>query len=382
MRRKLRDTVVVVTGASSGIGRATALALAQSGATVVLAARRRDALEEVRAQCEGLGGRALAVPTDVTDEGAVRALARRAVETFGRIDVWVNNAAVTLFGRFEEVPPDAFRRVMETNFFGYVHGARAVLPFFREQGTGVLINNASVMGVIGQPFTSAYASSKWAIRGFSESLRMELFDTDIAVCTVLPASIDTPLFQQGANYSGRTPKAISPVYPAELVAEAILELATKPEREVYVGAAGHQLGMMHGLAPGLAERLLARKVAKDHFQDRPAGPTPGNLFTPLPGWTSVSGGWRAPSPSKPVGKWIGAAAGATALVLFGLPLLTKVFGGLFARSVARRGTRAAKQLVARSAARRFVAPQVTHPGVVFSEQAAKLLPKGTAATLR
>ncbi len=141
MPRKVGDAVVVITGASSGIGRATALAFARRGATVVVAARREQALRGVATECEQLGGRALAVPTDVTDEAAVRSLARRAVESFGRVDVWVNNAAVGLFGRFEDTPLEAYRRVIETNLFGYIYGARAALPIFREQGSGVLINN-------------------------------------------------------------------------------------------------------------------------------------------------------------------------------------------------------------------------------------------------
>src|SRR5207244_7676562 len=133
-------------GASSGIGRAAALAFARRGATVVVAARRELPLRQLARECERLVGRSLAVPTDVTDEGAVQDLVCRVLETFGRIDVWVNNAAVTLFGRLEETPAEPYRRVIETNLFGTVHGVRAVLPSFREQGSGVLINVASVVG--------------------------------------------------------------------------------------------------------------------------------------------------------------------------------------------------------------------------------------------
>ena len=222
MSRKPAESVIVITGASSGIGRATALHLAGKGASLVLTARRGEALIALAEQCERLGGRVLALPADVTDREAVERVARGAIERFGRIDMWVNNAAVTMFGRLEEAPYEAYRRVIETNLFGYIHGARAVVPYFREQGAGVLVNVASVVGKVGEPYLSAYVASKFGIVGFSESLRMELRDAEnVHVCLVLPASIDTPLFQQGANYMGRSPKPVEPVYRPERVAATI-----------------------------------------------------------------------------------------------------------------------------------------------------------------
>jgi short-subunit dehydrogenase len=233
------------------------------------------------------------VPMDVKDEVLVRGLARKALETFGRIDVWVNNAAVTLFGRLEETPYEACRQVMETNFFGYLHGIRAVIPIFREQGRGVLINVSSMVGKVGQPYTSMYVASKFAINGLSECLRMELMDApDIHVCTVLAGSIDTPLFQHGANYTGRAAKPIEPVYSVEKAAATIVRLAEHPHREVYVGSAAAMLHLARTIAPPLAERLVARQVEADHFQDRPAPITSGNLETPMTEWNSISGGWR------------------------------------------------------------------------------------------
>ncbi len=273
MTRKIGDSAVIITGASSGIGRATARAFAGEGAAVVLAARREEALREVAAECEALGGRVLAVPTDVTDERAVEELARRAVENFGRIDVWVNNAAVTLFGRFEEAPPEVYRQVIETNLFGYIHGARAALPYFKEQGSGVLINVSSVVAKAGQPYTSAYVTSKFAIRGLSECLRQELIlgkARDIHVCTVMPASIDTPFFQHGANYTGRAPKALNPVCDAEKVAQTIVRCARRPRREVVIGNADRMLAAQHTLSLALYDRMATRMIDRDHFQDRPA----------------------------------------------------------------------------------------------------------------
>jgi NAD(P)-dependent dehydrogenase (short-subunit alcohol dehydrogenase family) len=298
MTRDIADSVVVITGASSGIGRATALQLAQKGASVVLAGRRKEALDDLAGRCQELGGAAIAHAVDVTDEAAVQDMARRASETFGRIDVWVNNAAVTLFGRFENVPSDAFRRVIETNLFGCVHGSRAALPYFRRQGHGVLINVSSIAGEIGQPFTSPYVASKWAVRGFSESLRMELSldeEQRIKVCTVLPASIDTPLFQHAANYSGRQPKPMRPIYDADKVASTIVGLIKRPQREVSVGGVGPLITWQHRLTPALVEAMMARQTNIDHFQQQPADDGPGNLWEPMWGHETVSGKWKVPS---------------------------------------------------------------------------------------
>jgi NAD(P)-dependent dehydrogenase (short-subunit alcohol dehydrogenase family) len=291
--RDLNDRVVVVTGASSGIGRATARAFAEMGAVVVLAARREAPLHELATECATAGSRALVVPTDVRDEEQVEALADRAIENFGRIDVWVNNAAVTQFARFEEAPPDVYDQVIATNLFGYIYGARTVLPYFREQGHGVLINVSSVVAYVSQPYTSAYTVSKAGIRALSDSLYEELLDEpSINVACVLPATIDTPLFQHGSNYTGRSPAAMPPVYPAEEVADAIVQMTHSPRREIFVGSAGRMLALQHSLAPSLTQRLMARMVERNHLRDTPAPPTAGNVLEPMAEWTGVSGGWR------------------------------------------------------------------------------------------
>lgn len=299
---KLSDSVVVITGASSGIGRATALAFARRGATVLLAARRVAPLRDLAQECAHLGGRAQVVPTDVTDEGAVRALAEAAIENHGYLDVWVNNAAVSLFSRFEEAPLEVFRRVIETNLLGYVHGARAALQHFREQGRGVLINVSSIAGKSGQPYTSAYCASKFAINGLSSCLRQELMDErNIHVCTILADSVDTPLFQHAANYTGRAIKPLEPLIHPGRVAQAIVHCVRKPRDEVIVGISSRQVALMHTLSPELSERQMARKVEEDHFEQKSAPPTSGNIFEAMPEWTSVDGGWKRAKRSQRIG---------------------------------------------------------------------------------
>ncbi len=291
-RRTLKGSVVVITGASSGIGRATALELARRGALLALAARRPQPLIELAGDCGRLGARAIAVPTDITDPEQVDALARHALDTFGRIDSWINDAAVTSFGSFEETPPEAFRRVLETNFFGTVHGARTALARFREQGSGVLVNVDSVIGHGAFPFQAAYVASKFAVRGLSESLREELAGTEIHVCTILPASIDTPLFEHAANYSGRAIQPPGLIAPADRVAAAIARVLERPQREVAVGSAARGMIRLHRAAPRLFEWVAGTEVRRDSFGDEPAERTDGNLFHPTAGWSGISGGWR------------------------------------------------------------------------------------------
>jgi NAD(P)-dependent dehydrogenase (short-subunit alcohol dehydrogenase family) len=294
---RVRGSVVVVTGASSGIGRATAEAFARKGCAVVLAARREEALEEVADRCERhRGAQALVVPTDVTDLPAVQDFAGRAVERFGRIDAWVNDAAVTVFAPFQEVPMEDFRRVLDVNVMGYVHGARAALDVMREQGWGTLVNVSSVVGALPQPYTHAYGMSKAAIRALGTSLRQELWlegERHIRVCTVLPATVDTPLFDHAANYTGRRPVAMPPVYSPERVARAVVGLVRAPRREAVVGPMGREMLMEARTMPGAAEKLMALQVDRTHLSRREPGPaTHGNLHVPAPGEGSVHGGWH------------------------------------------------------------------------------------------
>lgn len=293
MPREIGDSVVVITGASSGIGRAAALAFAEHGASVALAARSEETLREVARECEAAGGQALAVPTDVTDEGAVQELARRTVERFGRIDTWVNNAGVMVYGFLEEVPSEAYRQVIETNLFGQIHGARTVVPYFKEQGSGVLINIASMWSKIGSPYVSAYVTSKFGILGFSECLRQGLHgEKDIHVCTILPVSADTPIFRHAGNYTGQGAKPVPPVLGPEQVVKQILRNARHPRPETIVGPTGYLLAFAHAIMPGFYDLLVPYVFNWGAFSSESARRGPGNVFEPMPEWNQVTGGWR------------------------------------------------------------------------------------------
>jgi NADP-dependent 3-hydroxy acid dehydrogenase YdfG len=287
-----RPVVVVISGASSGIGRATAHVRAREGACLVLAARRAELLQEVALECERLGARAIAVPTDVSDAEAVDRLARDAVECFGRIDVWFNNAGVLLLAPFERTPQAAIRQVIETNLLGQLYGAQAALRQFRAQGSGTLINTCSILGLVSEPYVSLYAATKFAIRGLGISLRGELRDTPgIRVCTLLPAAIDTPIYQRVANYTGQQPKALPPVYDPYHVAKAVLSVMRRPRDEVIVGGFGRLVALDARVAPGLVERSIAVIGPRLQFWPAPAPDTSGNLFEPTRDGWRVDGGW-------------------------------------------------------------------------------------------
>lgn len=282
--KRLDQTVVVVTGASSGNGAAIARLFAQRGAILVLAARGREGLEKIESECKALGAVTLSVPTDTGQEEQVTELARKAVEAFGRIDTWVNCAAVLAFGRIEDVPAADLERVIRTNLFGYVCGTRAAIRQFRQQGHGVLINISSVLGTVGSPWTAVYSATKFGIRGLSESVRGEVRgEPDIHVCTVLPAAMDTPIFRNAANFYGLQPRAPEPLYSPDRVAAAVVALARKPRRETVVGGFGYLPRLAHALFPSLAERGTTAYIATRQFEhDHRVPDTHGNVLEPTP----------------------------------------------------------------------------------------------------
>ncbi|MEU6890295.1 SDR family NAD(P)-dependent oxidoreductase [Streptomyces sp. NPDC046557] len=322
MRRpgvKLKNRVVVITGASSGIGRATAVACARRGAHVVLAARSTRELDRVARRCRRAGGQALAVPTDVTDPAAVTALAAAATARFGRIDVWANVAGVGILGRFDQTPPEELRRLLDVNVLGAVNGARAAVPVMRRQGEGILIDVASLLGAVVQaPYMSGYAMSKAALVTFGEGLRAELalMGADgIRVCTVLPAGVDTPFFRHAANHTGRELRSLPPVATPERVARALVSAMRRPRPRLLVGPYARSLAAAHTLAPGPTRRALAWRT--EHAYLGPAGTAPdapGTLHAPSGRSAAVHGG-RHSGPRTAARRTAAAAAAGCALLL-------------------------------------------------------------------
>jgi len=306
LEKQLQGKTVVITGASSGAGRAIALAFAQNGATIVIAARREAALNEIVAACEALGTKAKAVVTDVTDAAAVQQLAKEAAAFGGKIDIWINNAGVLAAGTFEQTPIEIHDQVIRTNLLGYLHGAHAVLPYFKHQQYGILINNISVGGWFPTPYAVGYSASKFGLRGFSESLRGELHQWPyIHICDVFPAFLDTPGIQHAANYTGHHIKPAPPVYDPMRVARTMVALAQNPKKAATVGSAATFLKWAHFLFPGISRRMTAGTM-EAYLKNAPTIPaTDGNLFKPVDYGASIYGGWSTPISQKK--KIIGAA---------------------------------------------------------------------------
>jgi NAD(P)-dependent dehydrogenase (short-subunit alcohol dehydrogenase family) len=289
--RPLAEQVAVVLGASSGIGRATALEFARRGTRrIVVASRGADALDTLAGELEGIGAQVLAVPTDIADEAAVQALVRAAEERFDRVDTFVTAPAVSVYGRIMDIPLEEFRRVVEVNFLGHVAAAKAAVPALERAGGGVYIGVASVEGHRAFPLHAPYSASKFALRSFQDALRMELAEahSPVHVVSILPASIGTPFFEHSRSRTGSMPKPPPPVYAPELVGEAIVRAAEHPRREVPVGDAA--LAMIAGqrFSPALSDALFSAVGPREQTTDRPDDGT-DILDTPTPGPGRVRG---------------------------------------------------------------------------------------------
>ncbi len=265
MRPKLKnlaDQVLVITGASSGIGLTTARMAAARGARLVLFGRSTEALATLAAEIEGSGGHAVAVTGDVASADDIRALAERAVETYGRIDTWVNNAGVSAYGKLGDMPLEDARKLFETNFWGLVLGTREAINRLRAEG-GAIVNLGSEVSERAIPLQGFYSASKHAIKGYTQTLRTEV-EADglpISVTLIKPGPIDTPYTVNAKNFLDSEPKhAPPPVYAPETVARAILRAAEHPVREVYVGGGARMIGALSQFAPGLVDKLLEKTV--------------------------------------------------------------------------------------------------------------------------
>ena len=282
--KKLRDQVVVLTGASSGIGLVTARMAAREGARLVLASRDEDALRHLEKELSSSGREAFAVPTDVTRYDDVKRLADRALNRFGRFDTWINNAGGSVFGRILDVPVEEERKLFELNYWGMVYGSRVAAQHLQYIG-GALINLGSVASDAAIPLQAAYCASKHAIKAFTEILRMELEkdNAPVSVTLIKPTAIDTPFFKHAKTYMDAQPVEPSPMYAPETVAEAILHAAQEPVRELLVGDLALVQSAMGRYAPRVGEmygKAMMFEGQKDQRQpepgdnqifDRPAG---------------------------------------------------------------------------------------------------------------
>lgn len=250
--------VIAITGASAGIGRATALRMARGGASLALLARRRDRLDEVGAEIARLGGQALTLVGDVTNERDLHDLVDRACERFGRLDVMVANAGFAIYGEIDKIGPADMLRLLDVNYMGTYHAARAALPVFRRQAAGHLIIVSSIVGKRGVPFMGAYAATKFAQDGFAQSLRAELDGTGIHVTVVFPISTETEFFSVMTRESGHATRADGPRQSADTVAEAIAQAIDRPVPEVFPYKRSRGLAVLNALAPGFCDRLVKR----------------------------------------------------------------------------------------------------------------------------
>ena len=304
----LAGRVVVVVGASSGIGRATALAFAEHGCRLCVVARRAEALEDVARECRARGAEVVIAAADSSNPADMDRVGRTVLDAYGVVDVWVHMAAGLIAGRFGDEPLDEVRHLVEVDILGYVHGARTALDIFRRQGHGTLVNIGSVLGEVPNPLVPTYVMAKFAITGLTRSLmRLTDGDRDIHVGLVRPGPMDTPLFARAANHTGHQLRAIPPACAPERAAAAIVSCARRPGREVTVGLTGRVVVGARRVAPVLTDRAVAawagRLLVRRHV---PAASTAGALFEGEP-TGRIHGGWRRSRTRRVLGERLGRA---------------------------------------------------------------------------
>ena len=304
----MRGTTVVVTGASSGIGRATARLLAARGANVVLVARSPESLAAAEAECREVGAATLVVVADVADGDAVDAVLRQAVARFGRVDAVVHSAAVLAYGRFEDVPAPVFDAALAVTVGGTANVARSALRCFRQQEQGALVVVGSLLGKIATPYMSSYVTAKWAVHGLVRTLQIETrSEPGISVSLVTPGGVNTPVYRQAGSYLGWHGRPPPPVDSPERVARAVVEALERPRRELSVGLANPLAVMGFRLLPGVYDVLVTPLMRAGGISRDQAEESPGNVFEPRPSGDAVHGAWDR--------HWLRPVAGVGAVVL-------------------------------------------------------------------
>jgi NAD(P)-dependent dehydrogenase (short-subunit alcohol dehydrogenase family) len=298
MRLKpVEEQVVALMGASSGIGRESALRFARRGAKVVVSARGEEGLASLVDEIRREGGQATAVVADTSDFEQVKAVADRAVEEYGRLDTWAHLAGVGLFATFEQTTPEEFTRVIDVNLMGQVYGAMAALPHLKREGRGALIHISSVEAKRSFPFHSAYGASKHGIDGFLEALRVELKHDGwpISVTQVMPGTINTPFFDKGRTKLGVKAVGIPPIYEPETVANIILHAAENPVRDLVSGGAAQVLILNQRLSPRMLDAILATRAgfSPQKTEEPRSEDDPDNLYGPIRGHDTTRNGFRA-----------------------------------------------------------------------------------------
>ncbi|MES2980319.1 MAG: SDR family oxidoreductase [Pseudomonadota bacterium] len=281
MHKPLRDQVIVLTGASSGIGLCTAQLAAEQGARLVLVARSIGTLENLVEQINSRGGHAIYVDADVGDREQVIDAAQAAVAHFDRIDTWINNAGVSIYGRLDETTEADARRLFDTNFWGVVNGSLAALPYLKERG-GALINVGSEVSEAVIPLQGMYSASKHAVKGFTDALRIEIEELDkasVSITLIQPTAVNTPYPQHAKNYLDSEPKLPTPMIDPEQVAEAILKAATEGGRDIKVGLVATLDTTLSHLAPKAADKMAALQAERQQ-QDAPPRNPEGSLYAP------------------------------------------------------------------------------------------------------
>lgn len=279
--KPLDQQVIVITGASSGIGLATAETAAAAGAKLVLAARSEQTLGEIVQGIKDAGGDAISVAADVGDRQQVEKVAEAAIGRFGRIDTWVNDAGVSIYGRLDEVSEEDSRRLFDTNFWGVVNGSLAALPHLRREG-GALINVGSEVSEAVVPLQGMYSASKHAVKGFTDALRVEIEEVDkapVSITLIQPTAVDTPYPQHARNYMNQEAKLPSPKIDPQQVADAILKAATHHDRDVKVGAGAVLNTALGKIAPGLGDKMAAKQADRQQYNEPPRNPE-GTLYKP------------------------------------------------------------------------------------------------------